>query len=364
MPTSLLALLSLPLVAFTIELDNEFEHCAVHRTTLQPGGGARVRGPWLTSFAMYANCLQHLGEAAISVGDLQTLARSATDLDGMRRWGYVRLSAPPGKPSGKRPTVSWLIELTSAGRVARETWRPLPQLVEERWRDRFGAEAVSSVRDVLLEANRASALAYPDFLPILGYGLFTVGKGPGRERTLPPASEVPLKIDSPMTALLSRLLYAFASDFERKFSLSLAIGANLLRVLDACGVPNKELPQRTGVSKEAIAMSAGILNKAGFITISSGAGKTLKLTTGGSQAQRHASRLICEIEQHWQQAIGRDTMQRLREALGRIVGDPDDRSSLLFQGLRPHADNWRTSAPATLPHFPMVLHRGGYPDGS
>ena len=35
-------------------------------------------------------------------------------------------------------------------------------------------------------------------------------------------------------------------------------------------------------------------------------------------------------------------------------------------GLEPYPDNWRASArrAATLPHYPMVLHRGGYPDGS
>jgi hypothetical protein len=38
----------------------------------------------------------------------------------------------------------------------------------------------------------------------------------------------------------------------------------------------------------------------------------------------------------------------------------------LFQGLEPYPDNWRASvrAPRTLPYYPMVLHRGGYPDGS
>jgi hypothetical protein len=32
----------------------------------------------------------------------------------------------------------------------------------------------------------------------------------------------------------------------------------------------------------------------------------------------------------------------------------------------PYPENWRDSVrpPITLPHYPMVLHRGGYPDGS
>ena len=42
------------------------------------------------------------------------------------------------------------------------------------------------------------------------------------------------------------------------------------------------------------------------------------------------------------------------------------RPPVLSGGLEPYPDNWRASIrrPATLPHFPVVLHRGGYPDGS
>jgi hypothetical protein len=38
----------------------------------------------------------------------------------------------------------------------------------------------------------------------------------------------------------------------------------------------------------------------------------------------------------------------------------------LFLALEPYPGNWRARVrpPATLPHYPMVLHRGGYPDGS
>jgi hypothetical protein len=35
-------------------------------------------------------------------------------------------------------------------------------------------------------------------------------------------------------------------------------------------------------------------------------------------------------------------------------------------GLTPYPDGWRAAAgaPALLPHYPMVLHPGGFPDGS
>jgi len=55
----------------------------------------------------------------------------------------------------------------------------------------------------------------------------------------------------------------------------------------------------------------------------------------------------------------------LRAALEPLVGDGTLASSPLAAGLAPEPGNWRASvkAPETLPHYPMVLHRGGFPDG-
>ena len=56
-------------------------------------------------------------------------------------------------------------------------------------------------------------------------------------------------------------------------------------------------------------------------------------------------------------------MTALRQALESLAaGDPPR----LYAGLEPYPDGWRARVPppATLPHFPMTLHRGGYPDGS
>jgi hypothetical protein len=56
----------------------------------------------------------------------------------------------------------------------------------------------------------------------------------------------------------------------------------------------------------------------------------------------------------------------LRQALEPLAAGTDGRPPPLFRGLEPYPDNWRARAspPATLPHYPMVLHRGGYPHGS
>ena len=366
MPLDLATLLSQPLVAFTIELDNEYAHRTAHITTMQRRTGAPNRGPWLTSFAMYANCLQFLGESPMPVRDLERLARSSTNLDGMRRWGYIKLSPPPEKPNSKRPNEGWLIELTPAGRMSQASWRTLPQVIEQRWRDRFGTDEVSSLRAVLYQVNLGLDLAYPDFPPILGYGLFTRGRGPRAERSMPPLTDASLTTDSPLTALLSRPLCAFAYDFEQHSPLSLAISANLLPVLDHSGIRIRDLPQKSGVSKESIAMAMGILTKAELVEIDSGAGKTVRLTPRGLAAQRDALQLLAQVENRWVHHHGKPTIQRLREVLEPLVQKQHHGSPLLLQGLKPYPGSWRASLPEIqiLPRFPMVLHRGGYPDGS
>ncbi len=84
-----------------------------------------------------------------------------------------------------------------------------------------------------------------------------------------------------------------------------------------------------------------------------------------SQDKYH--RLLAETEEQWKDRFGADRITRLRRSLVHIVGDRIPlRDSVLSQGLKPYTDGWRASTkPAEiLPHYPMVLHRGGYPDGS
>jgi hypothetical protein len=66
------------------------------------------------------------------------------------------------------------------------------------------------------------------------------------------------------------------------------------------------------------------------------------------------------------QHFGKRTIRQLRQSLERLVDDPQHESSPLYRCLKAYPDNWRSSTPQlrVLPQFPMVLHRGGYPDGS
>jgi len=86
----------------------------------------------------------------------------------------------------------------------------------------------------------------------------------------------------------------------------------------------------------------------------------------GREAQEAYRRLLAAIEKRWEARFGAEVIDRLRESLERLAGEPGAKSSPLFRGLEPYPDGWRASKPRpeTLPHYPMVLHRGGFPDGS
>ena len=87
------ALLAVPLVAFTIEFDNESEHRSPHRTTWGPAAGSR-RGPWLVSQPMWANFMQFVGADGVPLRELDDLARM-TNLAGLERWGYIAVQPDP-----------------------------------------------------------------------------------------------------------------------------------------------------------------------------------------------------------------------------------------------------------------------------
>ncbi len=397
------ALLSQALVAFTIEFDNEAEHRLPHRTTSHgtssPGDGDPT---WLVSLAMWENCMRYVTGDPITVRDLEARARTGTNLDGMRRWGYLTIDGTAKKVHSRRPGPGAVLRATAAGLRAREIWRPLAGLVEQRWRERFGPDRLAALREPLTSMVSQLDPGLPDCLPILHAALLSPGPDPG----LPPrpassemasseiasseiaSSEIassaqiascdiastapealPLSAPEPLplSALLSRVLLSFAVEYEREAGLALAVGANVLRVLGAEGTRLRDLPALTGTSQEAARWALGVLTRGDLAAEepdpAASRGKVARLTPRGLDAQRVYHELAEAIERRWHERFSHGATGALRASLEPLaVGDPPP----LFAGLQPYPDNWRASVrpPVTLPHFPMVLHRGGYPDGS
>jgi hypothetical protein len=317
------ALLSRALVAYTIEFDNAFEARMPHRTTRYGAPGGRD-APWLVSLAMWASCMRYVDERGIPPKQLTAQAQMRTNLPGMVRWGYVRKDGE-------------LLRATRAGMLARSIWEPLAAEIDERWNRRFGFSA-TALRAALAGAAEHIDVALPDAMPILGYGLKSTPAARGQRDRSEDTTALPL------VTLLSRILLALTLDYERSEGLSLGIAANVLRLIPGDGIAVRELPARSGVSKEAIAMAVGFLERERYV--------------------RHDGRMLSRTE------LGDGARERYERYAWKL-NDGAVRTSLealephLLQGLATPPGGWREKrATSVLPHQPMVLHRGGFPDGS
>ena len=354
------ALLSQALVAFTIEADNEAEHRLPHRTQdYGLSAGAATDAPWQTSLVMWANCLRHVPDDGITVAGMRAAARTGTNLDGMRRWRYVTYTPDPGR--GKRPRPDAVRapdprRPAGARRVGRRARRDRAALARHASaRPRWTACAPRSP-----PWSRNSTRGCRTACRSCGFGLLSKPDLPDGATTQDPAT-------LPLWALLSRTLLAFATEFEDDSGRSLAISANLLRVLTEDGVRSRDVPALAGISKAAVAFTMGPATKQGLVAEqpdpAGSRWKISRLTSPGARAQRAYADLTAAVEDRWRSRFGAERVAALRDALEPLaVGDPPP----LFGGLTPYEDGWRArvKAPAVLPHYPMVLHRGGYPDGA
>ena len=272
-----------------------------------------------------------------------------TNLGGLQRWGYISVES-----------ADQTVHLKPGGRRAQQVWRPLAGEVEQRWRERFGDAAIDELREAL---SSVADPALPLYMPVLKYG---DGMRAGHVRGAPGA------VAENLAAMLSQALLSFTLEYEDESALSLALSANVVRVLSADAVPVRDLPTRSGVSKEAITAAVGFLQRNGYAAVEpdpAGGSKLVRLTEQGLAARAQHARLAKAVERRWRKRLGGE-FDRLTKAL--ITGRQ------LALGLEPYPDGWRAARnpyrarteavladPASaLPRYPMVLHRGGYPDGS
>jgi hypothetical protein len=260
-------------------------------------------------------------------------------------WGYVRVD-------GK------MVTFTQPGQKAMEIWQRLDGVIEERWRSRFGPDAIEALRQALDNILSRQTMELPESLPILGYGFWS------RWLEKPLETKVERPPTSSLVALAAAVLYLFAFEFEKESEVSLALSANVLRLLDDGEVAVRDLPGLAGMSKEAAAVAVSFLTKSGYAVAEAksgaGRGKLLTLTPKGMRTSQKCTRLVEGIEARWEERFGKQAISALRVAL-----EPFEEAALL-RNLKPYPGSWRAALPppATLPQFPLVLHRGGYPDGS
>ena len=385
------ALVSRLLIAFTLEFDNEFEQRMPHRTALFGEGGPAPRlsssgkpmgRVWLTSQAMWSNGMRFVPAGGVPLGSLEGLG---ANLAGLERWGYIVVRPGPAAGEKPPPRAEWLVRPTRAGRFAQAVWERLEDAIERRWEQRFGADLVADLRSALTGAIGAPDRVLPLYLPMLQYadGMRTAFVSPSREQ-LEAAGVAGDPSGLGLSVLLARALLDFTLDYERKSRLSLPVSADILPAIGTDRVRQRDLPLRAGVSKEAVSSVVGFLERHGLATTGpdqdGGRGQSVALTDRGLRAMSAHDDVMRAALESWAGRCGAAQIGLLRDCVLRFRAARDgDAPGLhtLSLGLRPDPDGWRAQGryraqteavladPWTaLPRHPMVLHRGGFPDGS
>jgi hypothetical protein len=360
------ALLSQAYVAFAIEFDNEFEHQTPHRTTnygLTPGFQT---APWLVSMAMWLRFMRYIPTEGITVADLQPqLAISNKSLQIWltrlgRWWRYFNIEDPARGSGSNRITSEAMIRPTVGGRRAIEVWRTLMPMMEARWCERFGNSTVAEFEEGLKKLAGQLDPAVPAYFSVLDDDNEKVRAArvrlAARELTLP--------------ELIAKILIAFASEFDSKSMASLAVCANVLRVTPDSGVRVRDLPRLTCLASLGVADALRMAKYERLGAVgkdpSGSRAKVLMITPEARLARDNYLSMAADIEKEWRKRFGEETVSQLRGTLEGIVQGRDGGSSPLLRGLTPYPDGWRAHLPPLegLPHYPMVSHRGGFPDGN
>jgi hypothetical protein len=334
------ALLSQVLVAFTVELDNEFE-----RRMGEAGyPGARL------SLVVWANLMRFVAEGAISARDLAAIALAPEkqikfELGCLERWRFVALEPDPadGRPvptaphrpsgrelrdgwgSGRGIRAGWLVRLTSKGIIASEIWPALFVAIERRWETRFGKEEILRLRQALQDVADQLDFELPLGLP----------RGWEGTKKFPPRATRgadPL----PLPALLSQLLLTFRLEFDGESPAPLEMCANTLRVLGKKPIRAVEIPRLTGGSPETTDIGWQIkLHVVVTPDPAARRGKIVCLSPRGLAVQETYHRLTAQIEQRWEARFGKEQICRLRESLQSLFDRRSGNGPLLSEGLIP-----------------------------
>ncbi len=322
------ALLSQILVAYTVEVDSEFER----RMLETQSRSARL------SLVIWLNVLQFLANGPVSVRTLASRALASEEqgkapLGCLERWGFILLQ--PGKRagfgSGRGIRADWPVRLTASGESAIRIWPELIPQIDARWSKRFGDDA-TRLRRSLEAIEHQIDLELPQGLPgaILQLPQFAPRKSPAEDGL-------------PLPVLLSRVLLAFALDFERESRTPISLCANTIRVLSDEPISEAEIPKRTGCSAETAGI--GWQHKPYMIVERDpgrGRGKFVRLSEAGIKAQNEYYSIARDIEEKWKERFPAATKE-VRGSLTTLL-----KRGELSDGLKPPPGTTRagTQTPA------------------
>jgi len=349
------ALLSQVLVAFTLELDDEFEK------QMRESGYAGAS----LSVVIWSSLMRFLAGASPSVRGLAAQSLSPEKsvkfaLGCLERWSFITLEPDPAdvrtvpaKPHGLRGRLlrdgwgsgrgirsDWIIRPTAKGRRAIEIWTPLFAEIEGRWQARFGSDDIATLRLLLEDIASRLDVELPHGIP----GLWEFDEDV-KYKARSTQDDGPL----PLPVLLSQLLLAFTIEFQQASRVPLWLCANTLRVLGDQPIPESEIPRLTGCSPETSGIGWQIKP---FIVVESAPpprrGKLVRLSPLGLLASENYDKVTSAVEKRWETHFGKQKIRRLRESLSRLFEPRRGERLLIAEGLIPPEGNVRsgTQAPA------------------
>jgi hypothetical protein len=317
---------------------------------------------------MWTNALRLIDEDGLALGELRARARAYCNVGGLERWGWIQVGdgVTPrregyGTSRGLKPET--ILAPTRAGAYARRLWPRVIEEVEGRWRERFGAARIEALRSVLRTAPNEMPWSPPEVAPSDGFYTAVIAGGHIVAGGDVVASGGIQSDERPLPALLGQALTARTLELERAPGIrsSLPLAANLLRVLSSGGARKRDLVALTGLSKEGVAMSVSYVLRAKLATET--AEGVIRLTARGNAA----------LAAHEARSGPDPDDGGLRTALIDVLSQ----TTALSSGLVPPPGCWRGESPylarterfiadplGTLPHHPMILHRGAWPDAS
>jgi hypothetical protein len=320
-------------VAHVWECDLLAEQRLTHRTTVgnrRGQKGDKGSGPWLISRAMWLLAPRFTDPALVGL----------TNPGGLDRWGYVLNGRP-----------------TRHATAAAAVFGPLGAEVDGRWAERFGADVVGRARTALTELT--AELGDPLWaLPVVPYqtGLRTDADA------VAAAPALVARAERDLSELMAGPLLRLTLGYEERSRLGLPLVADLLRVLDE---PRRvrDLPVVTGASVEAVSSMLGFAERRELVVVED---RVARATDKGHRVRGRHDGWLAKATAGWAGSAAAE------EALAPILS-----SERLAEGLAAPESSWRRVAPyrarseavladprVHLPRHPLVLHRGGYPDGS
>jgi hypothetical protein len=330
------SLLSQVLVAFTLELDNEFERQMGETGYL----GARL------SLVLWCNVMRFLTEDGLSVQQLALRSFAAeravkAQLGCLERWGFVTLG--PESPANVSPAAhlerppkrdgwgsargirsAWVAQLTTMGRAATEIWTPLLGEIERRWIARLGAAAIVALREALGEVADQLAVEFPEGFP-----------GWTDPEAIYPTRAARDMGWRPVAVPVAQLLLAFTIEFDRESPAPLILSANALRVLSETPIAASDLPRLTGGSPETVGIGWQLRPYILELGSTRSRGSRVRLSARGLRAQHAYRELTCDIEARWAARFGADRIRRMVECLEQLFVLRRGDRLVLSEGLVP-----------------------------